>query len=236
MTVAWAVRASCCCGSPRGAPGTGGGLGWARGAAAGRVRAVALDAYWSADTTPVWNLAFLVHLLVVVALAIGGGLAGRAGDGTRLGGRPPASARRSGWRRWVRWRSSSGASRPDPWPAMPADRRARRRQPPGAKYLRRPPSSSPPPCWPAWSSPACWGRTTTSARGAAGSLVSLVFLIRVAACAGRNTRLTREPLFPGQVIIRPQHAGRDRDRPAGGWRRRRRATKILAPERSRRHS
>ena len=40
------------------------------------LRAVALDSYWAADITPVWNLAFLVHLLVVVALAVGGGLGG----------------------------------------------------------------------------------------------------------------------------------------------------------------
>jgi uncharacterized membrane protein len=40
-------------------------------------RAVALDRYWSPESVPVWNLIFLIHLLVVVALSIGGGLAGR---------------------------------------------------------------------------------------------------------------------------------------------------------------
>jgi uncharacterized membrane protein len=42
--------------------------------ASGRV--VGLDSYWYPDGTPVWNLTFLVHLAVVVALAIGGALAG----------------------------------------------------------------------------------------------------------------------------------------------------------------
>ncbi|HSE02774.1 MAG TPA: DUF2339 domain-containing protein [Methylomirabilota bacterium] len=41
------------------------------------VRAVALDRYWFPYVTPVWNQTFLVHLLVVVALLTGGGLAGR---------------------------------------------------------------------------------------------------------------------------------------------------------------
>jgi len=41
-------------------------------------RAVAFDRYWSADVVPVWNLTFLIHLLVAVALAAGGWLGGRA--------------------------------------------------------------------------------------------------------------------------------------------------------------
>ena len=40
-------------------------------------RAVAFDRYWSADIVPVWNLTFLVHLLVAVALVAGGWLGGR---------------------------------------------------------------------------------------------------------------------------------------------------------------
>src|SRR6266436_6351684 len=40
-------------------------------------RAVAFDRYWSADIVPVWNLTFLVHLLVAGALAVGGWLGGR---------------------------------------------------------------------------------------------------------------------------------------------------------------
>lgn len=41
-------------------------------------RAVALDRYWSPGSVPVWNLVFLIHLGVVVALIVGGILAGRA--------------------------------------------------------------------------------------------------------------------------------------------------------------
>ena len=44
-------------------------------------RAVAFDRYWSADIVPVWNLTFLVHLLVAGALAVGGWLGGRAAGG-----------------------------------------------------------------------------------------------------------------------------------------------------------
>jgi uncharacterized membrane protein len=40
-------------------------------------RAVAFDRYWSADTVAVWNLTFLIHLLVAVALIAGGWLGGR---------------------------------------------------------------------------------------------------------------------------------------------------------------
>jgi uncharacterized membrane protein len=41
------------------------------------VRAAVLDRYWLPDATPLWNLTFLVHLLVVAALGVGGWLAGR---------------------------------------------------------------------------------------------------------------------------------------------------------------
>jgi uncharacterized membrane protein len=82
------------------------------------VRAVALDRYWSADTAAVWNLTFLVHLLVVVALAIGGGLGGRA-LGARLGGLTPVGLRAVLWVAAVAtlavqlWREPSGL-----WPAI----------------------------------------------------------------------------------------------------------------------
>ena len=39
------------------------------------IRVAGLDRYWYPDSTPVWNLTYLVHLLVVIALAAGGGLA-----------------------------------------------------------------------------------------------------------------------------------------------------------------
>ncbi len=47
-------------------------------------RAVAFDRYWSADIVAVWNLTFLVHLLVAGALAVGGWLGGRIGAAERF--------------------------------------------------------------------------------------------------------------------------------------------------------
>ncbi len=82
------------------------------------VRAVGLDAYWSADIRPVWNRAFLVHLLVVVALAVGGGLGGRALGLVRAGW-TPASLRATLWVAAIGtlavqlWREPSGQ-----WPAV----------------------------------------------------------------------------------------------------------------------
>ena len=60
------------------------------------LRAAALDRYWLASTTPVWNLTFLFHLVVVGALAVGGALAGRvqAGHGHRVG---PETLRATLW-------------------------------------------------------------------------------------------------------------------------------------------
>ncbi len=49
------------------------------------VRVVSLDRYWYPDTAPVWNLTYLIHLLVVVALVAGGGLV-RQIRPERLGG------------------------------------------------------------------------------------------------------------------------------------------------------
>ena len=59
-------------------------------------RAVALDRYWFPGSMPVWNLTFLIHLLVVLALAIGGGLAGRA-LGARAGRLHPEALRTMLW-------------------------------------------------------------------------------------------------------------------------------------------
>ncbi|HET7876458.1 MAG TPA: DUF2339 domain-containing protein [Methylomirabilota bacterium] len=42
------------------------------------IRALVMDRYWYPDATPVWNLTFLVHLVVVAALAWGGRLASHA--------------------------------------------------------------------------------------------------------------------------------------------------------------
>ncbi|HWO04793.1 MAG TPA: DUF2339 domain-containing protein, partial [Methylomirabilota bacterium] len=52
-------------------------------------RAVAFDRYWSADIVPVWNLTFLVHLLVAGALAVGGWLGGRITAEERFRPNPP---------------------------------------------------------------------------------------------------------------------------------------------------
>ena len=77
-------------------------------------RAVGLDAYWWVDIRPVWNRAFLVHLLVVVALAVGGWLGGRA-----LAGWTPRHLRATLWVAAVAtlavqlWREPSGQ-----WPAV----------------------------------------------------------------------------------------------------------------------
>jgi len=52
-------------------------------------RAVAFDRYWSADIVAVWNLTFLVHLLVAGALAVGGWLGGRITAEGRFRPNPP---------------------------------------------------------------------------------------------------------------------------------------------------
>ena len=77
-------------------------------------RAVGLDVYWWVDIRPVWNRAFLIHLLVVVALALGGWLGGRA-----LAGWTPRHLRATLWVAAVAtlavqlWREPSGQ-----WPAV----------------------------------------------------------------------------------------------------------------------
>ena len=81
------------------------------------VRAAALDRYWFPGATPVWNLTFLIHLLVVVALVLGGRLGGRLAGG-RLAP-PPEGVRAVLWVAAVAtlavqlWREPSGH-----WPAI----------------------------------------------------------------------------------------------------------------------
>jgi uncharacterized membrane protein len=146
------------------------------------VRAVGLDAYWSADMRPVWNRAFLVHLLVVVALAVGGGLGGRALGLVRARW-TPARLRATLWVAAVAtlavqlWREPSGQ-----WPAvlLIAELVV-------VGLLARVSSS------PAFvvATPLLVGVVLVRvlgvddelARRAAGSLVSLPLLVRVAACA-----------------------------------------------------
>jgi len=171
------------------------------------VRAVALDAYWSADTTPVWNLAFLVHLLVVVALAAGGGLGGRA-LGLVGAGWTPANLRATLWVAAVGtlavqlWREPSGH-----WPAvlLMAELVV-------VGLLARASSSLAfvvaTPLLAGVVLVRVLGVDDDLARRAAGSLVSLAFLIRVAACVaislagGALARSTATPRAAplGQVL------------------------------------
>jgi uncharacterized membrane protein len=145
------------------------------------LRTVALDEYWSADFRPVWNRAFLVHLLVVVALVVGGGLGGRA-LGLARAGWTPTSLRATLWVAAVAtlavqfWREPSGH-----WPAalLIAELVV-------VGLLARV-SSSPAfvvatPLLAGVVLVRVLGADDDLARSAAGSLVSFAFLIRVAAC------------------------------------------------------
>jgi uncharacterized membrane protein len=144
-------------------------------------RAVAFDPYWSAAIRPVWNRAFLVHLLVVVALAVGGGLGGRALGLVRAGW-TPASLRATLWVAAVGtlavqlWREPSGH-----WPAVLLIAEL------VVVGLLARVSSSPAfvvatPLLAGVVLVRVFGADDDVARRAAGSLVSLAFLVRVAAC------------------------------------------------------
>jgi uncharacterized membrane protein len=84
-------------------------------------RAVAFDRYWSADIVAVWNLTFLVHLLVAAALVAGGWLGGRVSAETSAAERFRPSPRLLQGVLWVAsvvtlavlfWREPTGL-----WPA-----------------------------------------------------------------------------------------------------------------------
>jgi uncharacterized membrane protein len=181
VTVAWAVQGAMLLWLASRAPARVAAWGGLAALLLAAARAVALDAYRFADTTPVWNLAFLVHLLVVVALAVGGGLAGRA-RGLERPGWTPAGLRATLWVAAVGtlavqlWREPSGH-----WPAvlLIAELVV-------VGFLARV-SSSPAfivavPLLAGVVLARVLGADDDLARGAAGSLVSLVFLIRAAAC------------------------------------------------------
>src|SRR6185295_10474450 len=84
-------------------------------------RAVAFDRYWSADIVAVWNLTFLVHLLVAAALVAGEWLGGRVSAETSAAERFRPSPRLLQGVLWVAsvvtlavlfWREPTGL-----WPA-----------------------------------------------------------------------------------------------------------------------
>jgi uncharacterized membrane protein len=198
VTVAWAVQGVMLLWLASRAPARVAAWGGFAALLLAAVRAVALDAYWSADTTPIWNLAFLVHLLVVVALAVGGGLAGRA-RGLETPGWSPAGLRATLWVAAVGtlavqfWREPSGY-----WPAVLLIAEL------VVVGLLARVSSSPAfvvatPLLAGVVLARVLGADDDLARGAAGSLVSLVLLIRVAACVavglagGALTRSTAPP-------------------------------------------
>ncbi|HYB43916.1 MAG TPA: DUF2339 domain-containing protein [Candidatus Methylomirabilis sp.] len=89
ITLAWGIEGAMLLWLAARAPsavGAWGGLGALLLAA---VRAIALDAYWAPAAVQVWNVAFLIHLVVVGALVAGGLLAGRMHASPGTGGSIP---------------------------------------------------------------------------------------------------------------------------------------------------
>jgi len=145
------------------------------------VRSVALDPYWVADIRQVWNRAFLVHLLVVLALAVAGRVGGRV-LGPLGAGLTPAIVRATLWVAAVGtlavqfWREPSGY-----WPAVLLIGEL------VVVGLMTRVSTSPAfvvatPLLAGVVLARVLGADDDLARSAAGSLVSLALLIRVAAC------------------------------------------------------
>ena len=77
ITLAWAVEGVMLLWLAARAPAAVAGWGGLGALLLAAFRAVAFDRYWSAAAVPVWNLTFLIHLVVVLALVVGGRLAGR---------------------------------------------------------------------------------------------------------------------------------------------------------------
>jgi uncharacterized membrane protein len=96
ITLAWAIQGMLLLWLASRAPAAVAAWGGLAALLLAAMRAVALDRYWSAESAAVWNLTFLIHLLVVVALAVGGGLAGRARD-DQLGRVNPETLRAALW-------------------------------------------------------------------------------------------------------------------------------------------
>ncbi len=78
VTLAWAVQGVALLWAASRAPTPVAAWGGLVALLLAALRVVALDRYWYPDTVAVWNLTFLVHLVVVALLAVGGALAGRA--------------------------------------------------------------------------------------------------------------------------------------------------------------
>lgn len=167
------------------------------------VRAVALDRYWFPETTAVWNLAFLIHLLVVVSLVVGGALGGRA-LGLRLAGLTPAALRATLWVAAVvtlavqLWREPSGH-----WPAilliaelLVVGGLARVSTSPALVVAT--------PLLAAMVLARVLGADDDMARLAAGSLVSFPLVFRVAACVAiglAGGALTRSATTPQAATV-----------------------------------
>ncbi len=78
VTLAWAVQGVMLLWLAARAPAPVAAWGGLAALGLAAVRVVAIDRDWAPDVLPVRNLTFLIHLLVVAALAAGGALAGRA--------------------------------------------------------------------------------------------------------------------------------------------------------------
>ncbi|MGH7373038.1 MAG: DUF2339 domain-containing protein [Candidatus Rokuibacteriota bacterium] len=97
ITLAWAIQGVMLLWLASRAPAAVAAWGGLAALLLAAMRAMALDRYWFAESAAaVWNLTFLIHLLVVVALAVGGGLAGRARD-DQLGRVGPEALRAALW-------------------------------------------------------------------------------------------------------------------------------------------
>lgn len=96
VTLAWAAEGVMLLWLASRAPAAIAGWGGLAALLLAGIRAVALDRYWFPGSVPVWNLVFLIHLGVVVALIVGGALAGRAAASGRTYLRP-AMARAILW-------------------------------------------------------------------------------------------------------------------------------------------
>jgi len=77
VTLAWAVQGVMLLWLASRVPATVAAWGGLAALLLAGARVVAFDRYWSADVVAVWNLTFLIHLLVAVALVAGGWLGGR---------------------------------------------------------------------------------------------------------------------------------------------------------------